>query len=106
MTLKDTFARMKSRWGVGPLGVVAILLSFSLAGSSIVFVRRPVMNFLLPAEAAMWLKVVVYMLVVFPIYQALLLAYGALLGKFRFFWEREKRLAQHIWRFVFQRQAR
>lgn len=106
MKFKETFARMESRWGVGPLGVVAILLSFSLAGSSIVYLRRPVMDFLLPAEAATWLKVVVYLLVVFPIYQALLLAYGALLGQFRFFWEKEKRLVLHIWRFVFQRQAR
>jgi hypothetical protein len=90
--MKRAFARMKSRWGVGPLGVVAILLVFSLTGSSVVLLRRPIMGFLLPADAATWLQVVLYLLVIFPLYQVLLLVYGALFGQFRFFWKKEKQL--------------
>jgi hypothetical protein len=35
---------------------------------------------------------VLYLLVIFPLYQVLLLVYGALFGQFRFFWKKEKQL--------------
>jgi hypothetical protein len=98
-----TIERMKERWGVGPLGVVAILLCFSLAGSSVVFLRGPVLGFLLPPHAPTWLRVVLYLLVVVPLYQLLLLGYGALLGQFRFFWDRERKLVRLLFRWVTRR---
>ncbi|UCE02804.1 MAG: hypothetical protein JSW67_00950 [Candidatus Latescibacterota bacterium] len=104
--MKRAFARMKSRWGVGPLGVIAILLVFSLTGSSVVLLRRPIMGFLLPADAPTWLHVVLYLLVIFPLYQVLLLVYGALFGQFRFFWEKEKQLLLLLRRVVARRPVR
>jgi len=101
--MRNAIERMKERWGVGPLGVLAILLAFSLAGSSVVFFRRPIMALLLPSDAPTWQKVVLYILIVFPLYQILLLAYGALLGKFRFFWDRERKLVSFLYRRVTRR---
>jgi len=90
--MKRAFERMKSRWGVGPLGVVAILATFSLAGSTVVYLGHPVMDLVLPSEVPTPLRVPLYLIIMFPLYQVLLLAYATLLGKLRFFWEKEKRL--------------
>jgi hypothetical protein len=43
-----------------------------------------------------WLKTVTYILLIFPMYQILILVYGALLGQFSFFWEKEKKLFSFI----------
>jgi len=97
---------MKERWGVGPFGLVAILAAFSLAGMSVVFLRPTVMHWLLPADSPTWMHVVLYILIVFPMYQILLLTYGALFGQFRFFWEKERKLALALRRLVLRRPAR
>lgn len=81
---------LRDRWGVGPWSIAAILLAFSLAGLTVVQLRQPVLGFLLPANAPGWLQWTVYLLILFPMYQVLLLAYGALLGQFGFFWGRLK----------------
>ena len=94
--MKQAFARMKSRWGVGPFGVLAILAAFALAGSSVVRFGYPVMRWILPPDSPTWQRVVVWLLVIFPMYHVLLLAWAALLGQFRFFWEREKRLVRRL----------
>ena len=87
MTLFD---RMKSRWGVGPGGAVAILLAFALAGLTTVRLKGPVIGFLLPATAPGWLQWTIFLIVMLPVYQLLLLGYGTLLGQFDFFWSKLK----------------
>ena len=82
--------RMKKRWGVGVWGVIAILAAFSLAGMTVVRLKAPVLGLLLPGDSPVWLKWLVYILVIVPLYQACLLAYGTLLGQFRFFWGKLK----------------
>lgn len=90
------FERMKARWGVGPAGLAAILVAFSLAGLTTVRLKGPVMGLLLPATAPGWLQWVVYLLIMLPIYQLLLLGYGTLLGQFHFFWSKLKA----VWRLL------
>ena len=55
------FERMKARWGVGPVGVVAILLAFSLAGLTTAGLKDPVTGFLLPATTPGWLQWTIYL---------------------------------------------
>ena len=82
--------KLKQRWGVANTGqVVVILFVFSLAGSSILFVKDPVYRLLrIPADASLWIKIPVTLLV----YQVLLLAWGVVFGHFSFFWAKEKKL--------------
>ena len=82
--------RMKARWGVGVWGVLAILLAFSLAGMTVVRLKGPVMGLILPSDAPAWASWPVYLLVVFPLYQVVLLFYGTVLGQFHFFWSKFK----------------
>ena len=88
--------RMKSRWGVGPGGVVAILAAFSLAGLTTVRLKGPVMGLMFSDATPGWLQWAVYLVVMLPIYQALLLGYGTLLGQFDFFWSKMKAVGRLV----------
>jgi hypothetical protein len=80
--------RLKKRWGVGPWGVLAIVVAFSLAGMTVVRLKGPVLGLIMPANAPNWVQWVAYLVIIFPLYQVLLLAYGTVLGQFDFFWKK------------------
>jgi len=94
--------RLKEKWGIHHTWqVVCILLVFSLAGSTAVTLK-PVYFGVLGIDSAtpLWIKISAYLLFLFPTYQTLLLAYGALLGQFGFFWKKEKQLVLQTWSFL------
>jgi hypothetical protein len=90
--------RLKNKWGLtSSWQVLLILLTFSLAGSSVVVLKQWYFGALgFNEQTDFWLKAIAYLIFIFPAYQVLILAYGTLLGQFRFFWEKEKRLVQVI----------
>ncbi len=90
------FERMKQRWGVGPWGVLAILLAFSLAGLTTVRLKTPVIGLFMPATAPDWLEWALYLIIMVPLYQLLLLGYGTLLGQFDFFWGKLKAVGRLV----------
>jgi hypothetical protein len=94
--------RLKEKWGVqSVIQVLLIILVFSLAGSTAVFLRKSFFEFIgITAHTAFWLKTIVYILFLFPTYQALLLIYGALLGQFKFFWAKERKMLLAVKRLV------
>ncbi len=98
--------KLQARWGVTSVGqVLMILLTFSLAGSSVVMLRKTFFALIgFDATTDIWVKSIVYILFVFPAYQLLLIGYGILLGQFRFFWEKEKKMALAIAR-IFRRRS-
>jgi hypothetical protein len=94
--------KLKTKWGVtSAWQVLMILLTFSLAGSSVVFLRKYFFSLIgFDASTDFWLKTVVYILFVFPAYQCLLVMYGTLLGQFKFFWEKEKKMALAVLKLI------
>jgi len=96
--------RLKQKWGIqSSFQIVLILIVFSLAGMGITAARNPLFHLLgLTPEKPLWLKIIAYLVFVFPMYQAFLLIFGTLLGQFRFFWEKEKKMAQWIGRKLFR----
>ena len=90
--------RLQAKWGLDSLvQVIAVLIVFSLAGSSVVFLRKTFFGFLgFDDSTPFWLKTVTYILFVFPAYQILLLMYGFVLGQFSFFWEKEKKMVKWV----------
>ena len=84
--------RLKKRWGVqSTWQVVTILIVFSVAGTSILFVKPYIYDALgISPEASPWIR---YPLIIL-FYQVLLLIWGTLFGQFRFFWEKEKKLGR------------
>lgn len=86
--------RLKTKWGItSTLQVVLICVAFSLAGMSVTQIRPIVWKlFGYTSETSLWLRVPTHILMIFPTYQVLLLLYGTLLGQFKFFWEKEKKI--------------
>jgi hypothetical protein len=97
------FEKLKSRWGVSTTWqVIVILIVFSLAGCSILYVKTPVLDFLhIPKQTTLWIKIPLIILV----YQVLLLFWGGILGHFSFFWQKEKKLARLLFGWALPRRA-
>ncbi len=92
--VKKILYKLKQKWKLkNTWQVVAILLTFSLAGSSVVFFREYLFQILgFGSTTSNWTKVIAYLIFVLPLYQALLLLYGYILGQFSFFWEKDKKI--------------
>jgi hypothetical protein len=89
---------LRKRWGHTSMRqTLGVLLVFSLAGLSILPTRRLLFDFMgIGIDTPTGIKALLWVLILFPIYQLFLLMYGALIGQFHFFWEKEKRL----WRWL------
>ncbi|WP_020403541.1 DUF6787 family protein [Gracilimonas tropica] len=82
------FEKLKSKWEIDSnWQVLVILLVFSVAGMSVVFVRKFVFSVLGITESdPLWLKTLIWLFTIPPTYHVLLLIYGTLFGQFQFFW--------------------
>lgn len=85
--MKNFWQKLKKRWGIeSDIQVVIILLVFSLTGFSFLYVHNWIDQLLGITEAdSFWLKAIVFILVLLPLYNLLLLVWGTLFGQFRFF---------------------
>ena len=91
--------RMKQKWGLNSIfQVVVILIVFALTGTTVVWLRPIIFQVIGIENADGWLKTISYLILVFPLYQVLLLAYGFIFGQFSFFWEKEKKLVNAVMR--------
>ncbi len=91
--------RMKKKWGLTSMfQVVVILIVFAATGMTVVLIRPLIFQLLGIENAGGWLKTLSYIVLVFPLYQLLLLMYGFIFGQFNFFWEKEKKLAKAFMR--------
>jgi hypothetical protein len=86
--------KLKARWNItSHWQLVFVLLTFSVTGSTTLIVRKFIFELIgITPDTSLWLKFPMYILVIFPIYQALFLIIGFLFGQFRFAWEFEKKM--------------
>lgn len=88
---------LQEKWNVGSVWqVIVILIVFACTGFTVLFIKQPILFFLSGQEQAGWKSNVLYYLLILPIYNVLLLAYGFLFGQFKFFWAFEKRFFRRI----------
>ena len=88
--------RLAKRWNVSPQRVLIILLVFALTGCTVLFLKRPLTEWVAgDGEKPLWFSILYYVLIL-PFYNVLLLGYGALFGQFSFFWEFEKRFFRRL----------
>jgi len=72
--------------------VLVILLVFALTGTTIVFLKKPVIHLFTNGENPSWVFTTLYYILILPVYNVILLFYGFLFRKFSFFWEFEKKM--------------
>ena len=86
--------KLKKRWNIeSNLQVIILLFVFAIAGSSTLYARKGIFFLLgVTADTSLWLKIPLYVLVIFPTYQIIFLIVGALFGQFKLVWEFEKKV--------------
>ena len=86
--------RIKEKWNIkSNFQLVLILIIFSVTGSAALVVRRAVFEWIgINGDTSLWIKIPLYILIIFPAYQILFLVIGTLFGQFRFAWEFEKKV--------------
>ena len=103
--------RLKEKWDIkSNFQIIVILIVFALTGSASVKFSVPVLDFLniniTTFEDFLLGKVFYYLLriiIVFPIYQVLLILFGTLFFQFKFFWGFEKKMLSKIgFKFLFK----
>jgi hypothetical protein len=89
---------LKQRWNVkNGFDVVIILVVFACTGFSILYIKRALFEIAgLDDSTPKWLRWTINIVIILPLYQVVLLAWGWVWGKFSFFWEFEKRMLSRI----------
>ncbi len=91
--------RLQSKWQLKSLTqVLLVLFVFACTGTTILLIKNPLLVFfgIERGGGQGALNTLLYLLLVLPLYQILLLVYGFIFGQFRFFWEKEKQLVKRI----------
>ena len=91
--------KLKKRWGIdNNWQVVVILIVFAVTGSTASYIDKPILNFLnITTESfgvySYWILRIVLL---FIMYQFLLVFFGWLFGQHKFFWNFEKKMLIRI----------
>lgn len=95
--------RLQAKWNLkSAKQVVIVLIVFACTGTTVLLIKNPILNFFGISGMQGWLKNILYLVAVLPLYNVILLAYGALFGQFAFFWEFERKFVKRIYG-LFQR---
>ncbi|MEZ4722964.1 MAG: DUF6787 family protein [Flavobacteriales bacterium] len=93
--------KLKTRWGLSSIGqVIIVLVVFACTGTTVVLIKKPLLEFLTGGDEMAWCMTLLYYLLVLPFYNLLLLTYGFIFGQFSFFWNYEKKFFQRIGRMI------
>ncbi|WP_430400370.1 DUF6787 family protein [Flavobacterium sp.] len=91
--------KLKERWNIdNNWQLIKILIVFAITGFSSLQLAKPFLNLIGIPETfePHWLYRVLRLLLIFPIYQVLLVFVGFVFGEFKFFWEFEKKMLYRI----------
>ena len=99
VTLKTIqMEKLKQRWGVeSNFQLTIIFIVFAITGSASAMVSKPVCFWLGITKADFgFLFTPIRLILIFPLYQVLLVSIGFLFGQFAFFWKFEKKLLRKL----------
>lgn len=89
------FEKLKKRWNIqSNFQLVLILIVFSITGSASAWVSKPFVEWLGLNDEDMpgWAFTILRLILIFPIYNVLLIIIGTIFGQFRFLWAFEKKM--------------
>ncbi|KFF13826.1 DUF6787 family protein [Flavobacterium hydatis] len=90
--------KLKQRWGItSNFQLTIIFIVFAITGSTSAWLSKPFCVFLgiTKEDFGFWFTLI-RLIIIFPIYQVLLVAIGAIFGQFRFFWNFEKKMLKSM----------
>gem|GEM_PF-166263 len=89
----------KQRWNItSNWQVFVILVVFACTGFSAKYLSKPVLALfdITKETVSGWIYYPLYIILIFPIYQVLLIFYGFIFGQFTFFWAFEKKMLRSM----------
>ncbi len=89
----------RTRWNItSNWQVFVIILVFAITGSTAAMISKPILHWLGITKEThhIALYLLLYILIIFPVYQVLLVAIGFLFGQFKFFWAFEKKMLRAL----------
>ena len=92
-------ANFKERWNIkSNWQVFVILVVFAVTGSSAALLSKPVLALfgIIKGDVSNWVYYPLYIILLFPIYQVLLVSFGFVFGQFTFFWAFEKKMLKSM----------
>lgn len=90
--------KLKERWGVqSNFQLTVIFIVFAITGSASAWLSKPFCLWLgiTKDDLGFWFTPV-RLILIFPIYQVLLVFIGFIFGQFKFFWEFEKKMLRKM----------
>ncbi|WP_282787196.1 DUF6787 family protein [Flavobacterium croceum] len=90
---------LKKKWNItSNFQFVLIFIVFAVTGSTSAYIAKPILSFLgiNKSDFSAWLYYPLYIILIFPIYQVLLLFFGTIFGQFKFFFEIEKKFLSRV----------
>lgn len=98
MIFQNILNKLKKRWEVSSnFEVLIIFTVFAITGSTSAYLSKPFTNGLgITKEAFGWIAIPIRLIIIFPIYQVLLVLIGSIFGQFRFFWKFEKKILKRM----------
>lgn len=89
--------RLQEKWKLNSAKqVILVLVVFACTGTTVLFLKQPVFSLLGITEIKGWLSNILYLIFILPVYNIILLIYGALFGQFAFFWDYEKKMFKRM----------
>ena len=89
------FQKLKLKWNIqSNFQLFVILFVFAITGSSSLVVADPILAYFNITGETLnpWIYKPLRLILIFPVYQILILIFGALFGQFQFFWKFEKKI--------------
>ena len=95
--------KMQNKWELKNIWqVILVLIVFSFTGFTVLFIKGPILNLISGGSEREWWMTAIYIALILPIYNIILLLYGFIFGQFAFFWKYEQKVLK---RFGFRRNA-
>ena len=91
--------KLKQRWGIeSNWQIIVILIVFAITGSTASYIGKPILHYLNISQENMggfgyW---TIRILLLFTMYQIMLVCFGWLFGQYQFFWNFEKKMLRRI----------
>jgi hypothetical protein len=91
--------KLKARWGIeNNWEIIVILIVFAVTGSTASYIGKPILSFLnispeTLSSVGYW---TIRIILLFIVYQFLLVFFGWVFGQYRFFWNFEKKMLRRI----------
>lgn len=92
-------ASFKERWNIkSNWQIFVILVVFAVTGSSAALLSKPILALfgIIKGSVSGWIYYPLYIVLIFPVYQVLLVSFGFVFGQFTFFWAFERKMLRSM----------